>query len=351
MPRAIEINLSVAPADGFSDPFGGPCVHQSPIWPVVNPPEGKQKYLYFAAHRNGDLVSSGLIRLRALLLGFQLAGIQRGPLVRNISDLPDVLTALETALKPQKVVTLNVNPYWLGDDAGQAQTTLETCGYKRVPSTLQNFPTTTALIQTSASEDDIMAAMTQTGRRQLRKAFKAGVTVRPMKDVSEVDIANAIMAQMAIETGLVLDSQHDFGSHYAYLTQNPDAGSVLVTEVDGKIFGAAVNYLEGSMGYNMILTTSSDVDVPRAYALMWHSILSMKALGATCFDMVGYPDEDVDANAGAKARGNFKRGFGPEIVKMTPIMSKALIPALHNGISWARSVRRSRKKAAVGGSE
>jgi len=351
MSYPIEIVLSDAPIEGLSGPLGNLCVHQSPLWPIVNPPEGKQKYLYFAAHRNSALVSSGLIRLRALFLGFQLAGIQRGPVVANLRDLPEVLTALEAALKPHKVVTLNANPYWLGSDAGQAQATLEQSGYDRVTPTLQNFPTTTALIDTTASQDDIMAAMTQTGRRQLRKAFKAGVTVRPMQDAAEVEIANEIMAQMAVETGLVLDSQHDFGPHYAYLTQNPKEGSVLVTEVDGNIFGAAVNYLEGTMGYNMLLTTSSDVDVPRAYALMWHSILSLKALGATCFDMVGYPDEDVDVNAGAKARGNFKRGFGPEIVKMTPIMSKALIPALHNGIAWARSVRRSHKKAAIGASK
>ena len=155
------------------------------------------------------------------------------------------------------------------------------------------------------------------------------------------------MDGMALETGLILDSQHDFCPHFDYLQANPSQGNVLVTELDGRIFGAAVNYLEGRRGYNMLLTTSSDVRVPRSYVLMWQSILAAKAQDATSFDMVGFPDAEVETDDGMEKRGAFKRSFGPEIVKVAPIMSKPLNPALHYLFAGLRTIKRKRQKAAV----
>ncbi|SLN45989.1 lipid II:glycine glycyltransferase FemX [Pseudooctadecabacter jejudonensis] len=319
-------------------------IHQSLDWPLLNPPTARQTYLYFLVRDQERLVSAGVLRLTAVVAGLKVAAIHRGPVTATLEELPAVLQVLSQALRGRGVVSLTVNPHWTGQQGAEIPDVLAPLGFAPVPEGLQNFPTATALIDCTQTTDDMMAAMTQTGRRHLRKSAKAGVTCRPMATRAEAELANQIMAAMSVETGLTLDSQHDFTAHYDFLSAYPDRGSILVTEVEGKVFGAAVNYMEGARGFNMLLTTSSQVTVPRAYQLMWDSILSAKSTGATSFDMVGFPDEDRESDAGMKTRGAFKRGFGPQIVKLPPLMTKPLRPVLHHIIAQARILRRMRNR-------
>lgn len=331
-------------------PFDGPDtdlpIHQLAIWTKLNAPTKRQTYAHFQVRDGEAVLSRGLMRFRRVLPGAALAAVQRGPALADLSDLPRVLTALEQAARKRGAVGLTVNPYILGDDVAVATRMLEGQGYERVPRDLQNFPTTTAMLDLTLDDDTLMAGMTQTGRRHLRKAIKAGVTCRPMESREEAVVANTIMAQMAIETGLVTDSQHDFLPHFDHLSRNPEQGSCLVTCVDGEIFGAAVNYAEGTLGYNMLIATRSDVKVPRAYALMWDSARALRAIGCTRFDMVGYPDPETETDEGAAGRGAFKRSLGPEIVRVLPLYAKPLKPLLHSALQRLRARHRKTKATA-----
>lgn len=343
--EVLEPDFGAAASD-FASNCAAQSIHQSTVWPRLNPAIKRQQYLYFTVRDGDATVSAGVLRLTHVAFGMSVAAIQRGPVTARPEDLPAVLEALSATLRARRVISLTVNPHWTGDAGARIPGLLARQGFAPVSRGLQNFPTATALIDCKASQDDMMAQMTQTGRRHLRKSVKAGVTCRAMATRQEAELANQIMVEMSQETGLVLDSQHDFTGHFDYLSESPDRGTILVTEVGGRVFGAAVNYLEGARGFNMLLATSSKVDVPRAYQLMWESILSCKALGATSFDMVGFPDEAVENDAGMKTRGAFKRGFGPQIVKLPPVMSKPLRPVLHRVITHLRTLRRARKRKA-----
>lgn len=350
MVSTVKVDLTSVPdprMERLHSNLASQSVHQSAAWPILNRPNSKQRDLFFTAVQDEVMISAGLIRLRSIFKGRGVAAIQRGPIVEKIDQLGDVVTAIGAKLKGMGVATLSVNPVWMGEQAAAAQSVLERAGFARVPADLQNFPTVTAVIDTTQDTEALMSAYSQSGRRHLRKAIKAGVTCRLMRNSQEAELANEIMAGMALETGLILDSQHDFRPHFDYLQANPHQGNVLVTELEGRIFGAAVNYIEGRRGYNMLLTTSSDVRVPRSYVLMWESILASKAQGATSFDMVGFPDAEVETDDGMEKRGAFKRSFGPNIVKVAPIMSKPLNPALHYIFNGLRIIKRKRQKAAV----
>jgi len=335
-------------AEKFLSGSARQTVHQGSSWPIINAPDKGQTFQFFMVYDEQAVVAAGLVRLRDVMGGYKIASIQRGPVIDDLTLLQPVIGVLSDALRARNVITLTVNPYILSDEIEMATQALLAAGCSPVSRDLQNFPTVTALIDTTQTEDALMAAMTQTGRRHLRKAIKAGVTCRPMASRQEAEIANTIMQSMAQETGLVLDSQHDFIPHFEHISANPGAGNAIVTEVDGQIFGAAVNYMEGRRGYNMLLCTLSTVAVPRAYVLMWSSILTCKSQGAAVFDMVGFPDDTVESDAGMKARGAFKRGFGPDIVRVLPIMSKPLRPLLHHGVAKLRAVRRKMKKKKAG---
>lgn len=318
-------------------------MQQSLIWPDLNRPEADQEYQHFIVKQGPEVLSAGLIRLRRVAAGYTVASIIRGPVTRTPDVAKTVLLALEEKLHDMGVITLTVNPYWTDAARDRSVQSMSAAGYQPVNRVLQYFPTATAVIDLTRSDEEIMGAMTQAARRHLRKAINQGVTCRRMASYEEALRANEIMVGMAEETGLNLDSQYNFVAHFEYLKKNPQKGSIIVTEVENTIFGAAVNYVEGARGFNMLLTTSSEVEVPRSYVLMWESILSMKALGVTLFDMNGFPDEEIESDASMRTRGAFKEGFGPRIVKLPPSMSKPLRPLLHGAVTKLRDLRRNYK--------
>ncbi len=346
-PRPTQMMLDEIVA--FQSGCTSRTVQQSLVWPDLNRPEPDQEYQYFIAKVGPKVLSAGLIRLRRVAAGYTVASIVRGPVTPHPEDAKVVLLSLEEKLHELGAITLTVNPYWSGGQKDVSVNAMRDAGYRRVNRVLQYFPTATAIIDTTKSADALLDGMTDAGRRHLRKAMNQGVTCRPMASYEEALRANEIMVGMAEETGLSLDSQYNFVAHYEYLKSSPSAGTILVTELDGTIFGAAVNYLEGKRGYSMLLTTSSEVYVPRSYVLMWESILSMKALGADTFDMSGFPDDDVETHESIRARGAFKEGFGPEIVKLPPSMSKPLRPLLHGAVTKLRGVRQNYKTSKGGG--
>lgn len=318
-------------------------MQQSLVWPDLNRPEQDQEYQYYIVKQGPTVLSAGLIRFRKVAAGYTVASIVRGPVTATPEDAEPVLLSLEEKLHELGVITLTVNPYWYGAAKDASVTALRAAKYRQVNRVLQYFPTATALIDTTQDADALLEKMTPAGRKHLRRAIKRGVTCRPMAKYEEALRANEIMVRMAEETGLSLDSQYNFVAHYEYLKSNPSAGCILVTEYEGEIFGAAVNYLEGKRAYNMLLTTLSEVDVPRSYVLTWDSILAMKALGAETFDMSGFPDDEVETDESIRARGAFKEGFGPQVVKLPPSMSKPLRPLLHGAVTKLRGVRQNYK--------
>lgn len=326
--------------DAFQQDAPSQAIHQSLVWPTLNRPEVNLEYMHFIAKVGPRVLAGGLIRLRKVAAGFTVATIQRGPVTPDPYDVKTVLLAMEEKLIELGVITLSVNPSWAGAERNTAIAALEGAGYQRVAPNLQDFPTSTALIDIARSEQDMLTGMTKDGRSALRQAVHDGVNCRPMASFEEALRANEIMVGMAAETGLVLDSQHNFVAHYEHLKTAPKTGSILVAELNGEIFGAAVSYLEGNVGHNTLLTTSSAVEAPGAYALVWDSMMAMKRLGATVFDMGGFPDDDMENAKGMESRGAFKQSFGPNVVKLTPLMSKPLRPLLHGAVTKLRGVHR-----------
>jgi len=161
-----------------------------------------------------------------------------------------------------------------------------------------------------------------------------------MRSFDEALRANEIMVGMAAETGLVLDSQHNFVAHFEHLKTAPKTGCILVAEYQGEIFGASACYLEGNVGHETLFTTSSAVEVPGAHALVWDSMMTVRRLGATVYDLSGFPDDEMENAKGMAMRGSFKQSFGPEIVKLAPLMSKPLRPMLHGAMNKLRGVHR-----------
>jgi len=294
----------------FQETAPSQAIQQSLVWPTLNRPETNLEYMHFIAKAGPRVLAGGLIRMRSVAAGFTVATMQRGPVTMDPFDVKTVLLALEEKLLELGVITLSVNPSWAGRDRDVVMSALQGAGYHRVAPNLQDFPTSTALIDMN--------------RRSFDEALRA----------------NEIMVGMAAETGLVLDSQHNFVAHFEHLKTAPKTGCILVAEYQGEIFGASVCYLEGNVGHETLFTTSSAVEVPGAHALVWDSMMTVRRLGATVYDLSGFPDDEMENAKGMAMRGSFKQSFGPEIVKLAPLMSKPLRPMLHGAMNKLRGVHR-----------
>ena len=332
-----------APEDVVTAGFHLP-VHQRRAWVQLSPPTPAQRYIAVDAD---DGSVSCLVRLRRVGFGLSFASIQRGPMTPAPEDLRKVMPLLEDELRARGAITLSVNPYWTDGDAPRAEAILREAGYRRVSRDLQNFHTWTVVVPLPATEAEQLACMTRTGRRALRKAWQMGVVTRPMASALEACEANQIMSEMAAQTGMLTDAQHDFAGHFKYLSRYPGAGCVYVSEYQGRILGASVSYVEGRRGYNFLLATRSSVDLPRSYDLIWHSARRLRQLGCTQFDLAGLPDPHIDADDGARGRAEFKLRFTRQDGPVVPIMTKALRPGLHSVLERARALSRSRRRAAL----
>ncbi|MBV7410680.1 GNAT family N-acetyltransferase [Maritimibacter sp. DP1N21-5] len=313
-------------------------VHQCTAWDHLGPQSPRQTNLAFTL--DGPVRARGMIRITRVLPGLSVAAIQRGPVTPSPADLAHVLPPIEAALAARGVATLTVNPVWTGDDVPAAREALVAQGYAQVPAALQNFPTATAGLDLTRSADEIRAGMSKSGRKDLRKATDNGIAARPMASLSEAEAANEAMRAMAAATGMQTDAQHDFRRHFDYLSRHTDDGVILVTTLDGEVFGGLVSYCEGDVGYGFNLCTRPDITLPRTHVMMFEAALALKAKGCRRFDLVGY---DSGGDAQRLGRSMFKKHFGPDIIDVLPIFSKPLRPFAHHAVQGLRAtLRRAR---------
>ena len=288
------------------------------------------------------MVSAGLVRITRIGPGRCFAAIRRGPATRRPEDLPAVLALLEARLRGLGAIVLAVGPHWSGEEAAEVTGSLERAGYRRVPAIEQTLPTATAIIDLTRSPEELRARLSQRRRRELRQCEEHRVTVRPVASEDEAAALSAILREMAAETDMEIDGQHDFTAHYRYLAAHPADGAIRAAFWKETLFGGMVSYREGDRMCSLLMATSPRVkEIPRATALFWSDIVGAKQVGCTQYDMVGFPDPDLGGKCeGDLRRGEFKAGFGPEIVKLVPIMSKPLRPLDHAVFSRLRGLYR-----------
>lgn len=294
------------------------------------------------------IVAAGMLRMNWLRRtrngGIGLASMRRGPIANSPEILTQLLPVLETRARAVGALGLSLNPSVLGADIEAWLAPLRAQGYTRISADLQNLPTATALIDLQPPEDDILMSFDKHCRNKIRKSARKNMHTRPVASEEEAARLSQIMVDMADSTAMEIDSQHRFEPHYAFLTQNPDCGTLLAVEWDGRLIGGSVNYLEGKIGYNLISATAPDVrEVPRAHLLMWDVMRDLKSKGATRFDMVGFADPDFEDSAEAVGRYAFKSSFEPEIEHVLPIMSKPLKPAAFFAAQTLRRFYRNSK--------
>ncbi len=185
----------------------------------------------------------------------------------------------------------------------------------------------TVCLDLMPSEPDLLAAMKQKTRYNLRLAERKGVQVR-LGAPADLDLLYRLYAETSVRDGFVirgLDYYRDaWGRFMAAGLAQP-----FVAEVDGQPVGALIIFRFARTAWYMYgMSRDAHRDKMPNHLLQWEAIRWSKARGCTTYDFWGAPDEFVESDP-LWGVWRFKEGFGGQFVRHLGAWDYAPVPWLY----------------------
>lgn len=241
------------------------------------------------------------VLFRTLPFGFSIAYLPKGPIGDNWSDL---WQAVDSECKKRKAVFLQVEPdlNLPLDDQVAAQFA---DGFYREESTIQ--PRRTVIIPLAESEEDLLAAMKQKTRYNIRLAAKKGVAIREGSP-DDLPMLYKMYAQTAVRDNFVIRHEEYYQKTWRGFLQ-ADMAKILIAEVGGEPVSALILFhFNGVSRYMFGMSTDRCRELMPNHLLQWEAVRLSKALGCRTYDLWGAPDV-FDASDSMWGVYRFKQGF------------------------------------------
>lgn len=166
----------------------------------------------------------------------------------------------------------------------------------------------TLLIDITHTEDELLGAMKQKTRYNVRLAARKGVAVRPGTP-ADLDIVYQLYAETARRDGFIIRPPDYYRDAWGRFI---DAGlaHLLLAEVEGEAVAGLILFVFGQTAWYMY-GASSDRHRERmpSYLLQWEAIRLARALGCSLYDLWGAP-EHLDESDPMWGVVRFKLGLG-----------------------------------------
>ena len=273
--------------------------------------------------KDGKMVAGAQILFRSIAMRMaKFAYIPHGPLVdwQDDEQVQVLLNLIDTAVYERKAGILKIEPMvWQSDMPASAwQTICDQHGLLPNTDTLQ--PPKTILIDLQRTEDEILAAMKQKTRYNIRLAAKRGVTIRRG---TAVDIPTFIqlIKTTAERDGFGIRTPKYYQTAFE-LFQETDQVALWIAEFEKQPLAAVMAFRNGNIATNLFSASNNEERrrMPN-YAVQWAVMQWAKEAGCTHYDLWGIPDasaEELEANFTERKEGlwgvyRFKRGFGGEM--------------------------------------
>ncbi|KKW44584.1 MAG: Methicillin resistance protein [Parcubacteria group bacterium GW2011_GWA2_56_7] len=260
------------------------------------------------------LTAVAIVEMRRFPLGLSYTLTQRGPVVKDGTDLQRVV---ETIGREFPVTFVRFEP----------ESALSWA--KR---TIHVSPDATLILDLTKSEHELLADMHPKTRYNIRLADKKGVALRDLRS-DERETARELFEETARRGAFRLHPWH----HYERWL-NTVSGARLV----GAFYGGellAVNLMidfAGTRTYLHGASSNTRRDVMAPHALHWHEIQNAKAAGLTSYDFWGISDSLPEW----KGITRFKRGFGGEELSHPGTFDAVQQPMRYWLYRLLRSIRR-----------
>jgi len=296
--------------------------------------------------REGKIVAGAQILFRAIAFRLaKFAYIPHGPLVDwdDEEQVAVLLNQIDLAAYERKAGILKMEPLVWQDDISTErwQDICRRHQLKPDSDTLQ--PPQTMMVDLRPSSDEIMAAMKQKTRYNIRLALKKDVTVR---QGTAADIP-AFMRMMHItgqRDGFGVRAPEYYHAAFALFQETNQVG-LFLAELEKRPLAGVMAFKTGPTAYNLFSASNNEERnrMPN-YAVQWAVMEWAKKQGCTQYDLWGVPDasfDELEAQFTDRQDGlwgvyRFKRGFGGNIRRTVGAADRIYNNRLYKLYQWRR---------------
>jgi lipid II:glycine glycyltransferase (peptidoglycan interpeptide bridge formation enzyme) len=292
-----------------------------------------------------------LLLSRRLAPGFSFAYVPWGPNLPDNFPAADRTSALsELALKLKPLLSRNTtfirfDPPWAVNDGEDAPPL--SSNFKRAAADIQ--PPDTVIIDLSASENEILAAMKSKWRYNISLAGKKGVNVNS-GGAQEIEKFYSLLKETAQRDGIAIHSIDYYKTLFdicgAYSERDLFLRLYTASHEDDTLAAVVVLFMGKTATYLYGASSNIKRNLMAPYALQWKAMQDAKCSGCIYYDLFGIPPDD---NPGHPMFGlyQFKTGFGGQIIHRPGSWDfpyKTFVYNLFNFAEAFRKKKRDRKK-------
>jgi peptidoglycan pentaglycine glycine transferase (the first glycine) len=309
--------------------------------------------------RDGQLVAGAQVLYRSAAFGLlRVAYIPHGPLVNwqddeqvavlfnqidhSVYDHGAGLLKIEPLLWREEGLTVAKSEEREREGMSAAEWEKLCARHELITDTDTIQPPRTIVVDLRPSEEEILAAMKQKTRYNIRLAAKKGVTVR---EGTAADLP--AFNQMMHITGL----RDHFGVHdpayyrAAYELFAPDHAALLLAEYEAKPLAAVMVFAAGKhAAYLYGASSNEERERMPAYAVQWAAMQWAKRRGCESYDLWGvpdYPEAELEEKFAEQQEGlwgvyRFKRGFGGDIKRTVGTADRVYNKLVYKLYQWRR---------------
>lgn len=301
--------------------------------------ELKSRYGWRAERLAWGTEAAAQVLTRSALRGMvKVMYVPRGPLLDwgNMALRTQVLDDLQTLARRERAIVLKLDPdvplatglpgYETAYSGGAAlEAELTARGWRFSPDQIQFRNTVT--LNLTHTEDDLLAAMKQKTRYNVRLAAKKGVRVR-MGTTADFDLLYRLYAETSVRDGFVIRPAEYYKAVWGTLMK-AGLAQPLIAEVDNELVGGVVLFrFGGTAWYFYGMSRDAHREKMPNHLLQWEAIRWARAQGCRVYDFWGAPDEFVESDA-MWGVWKFKEGFGGQIVRGLGAWDYAPSPLLY----------------------
>ena len=268
------------------------------------------------------------ILFRQVLGGLSLGYIPKGPLG---ADWPALLPEIDALCREHKAIFLKVEPDLWEEEACLA--IFKQPGWQR---SRPIQPRRTIFIPITGDEEQLLAAMKQKTRYNIRLAEKKEISVQAGEDMG---IFHQMMVVTGKRDGIAVHAQAYYQKAYD-LFHPAGQCDLLFAYYGAQPLAAIMVFAQGQTAWYMY-GASTDVERNRmpTYLLQWEAMRWARSKGCTEYDLWGIPDvNEEELEKGFMAKNShdglwgvyrFKRGFGGDVLRSAGAWDKVYFPSLY----------------------
>jgi len=185
----------------------------------------------------------------------------------------------------------------------------------------------TVTLDLTKSEEELLAAMKQKTRYNVRLAGRKGVSVRS-GTAEDFEMLYRMYVETAVRDGFTIRGK----KYYLAVWHSFFEGGMfvpLIAEVEGEpVAGLMLFYYGGTAYYLYGMSRDLHRKLMPTYLLQWEAVRTAKEKGCTSYDLWGAPNvfDGSDSMAGVY---RFKRGLGGEVVRTVGAWDMSLRPLVY----------------------